>query len=272
MKQIIPLGIRDRLRPGWQKLAKRTARLKESWSPQPEWKTLRGRLQESLSPHDLYDLGQAEFCVLQIESEIAGVLEYVGSTSPKVIGEIGLKHSGNSFLFLQTFKSVSRYIGLDLKLENTSKLRYVVDRSVQMDFLEGNSYAEETVTKVDKLLGGSQFDFLFIDGDHEYDGVLADFLCYYHAVRPGGLIALHDIVPDEEVKTGKRSDGSLQWGGGVHLVWQHLKEHFEHREFVESWDQFGFGIGVLTKPVDGPLADGLPEDLVESFRTPPAQG
>jgi hypothetical protein len=76
-------------------------------------------------------------------------------------------------------------------------------------------------------------------------------------VRPGGLIAFHDIVPDEGVRTGKRSKGNLIWGGGVHKLWDHLKLHSSNQEFVESWDQGGFGIGVFTKPDDNPLSPEL---------------
>lgn len=36
-------------------------------------------------------------------------------------------------------------------------------------------------------------DFLFIDGDHAYEGVKADFEMYSPLVRKGGLVALHDI-------------------------------------------------------------------------------
>jgi len=87
-----------------------------------------------------------------------------------------------------------------------------------------------------------------IDGDHEYEGVLADFNAYLPLVRPGGLIAFHDIVPDEFARTGHRTAGSQCYGGGVYKLWHELAARFEHREFVQSWDQNGFGIGVITKP------------------------
>jgi len=36
-------------------------------------------------------------------------------------------------------------------------------------------------------------DFLFIDGSHQYDDVLADFDGFFPYVVPGGLIAFHDV-------------------------------------------------------------------------------
>ena len=104
------------------------------------------------------------------------------------------------------------------------------------------------INSVQSWLGADRFDFLFIDGDHEYEGVRADFLAYYDLVRPGGLIAFHDIVPDEFARTGQRTSGSQCYGGGVYRLWQELRDRFPHREFVQSWDQNGFGIGVLRTP------------------------
>lgn len=36
-------------------------------------------------------------------------------------------------------------------------------------------------------------DILFIDGSHEYEDVKADFFAFYPFVKPGGIVAFHDI-------------------------------------------------------------------------------
>lgn len=40
---------------------------------------------------------------------------------------------------------------------------------------------------------GGGVDLLFIDGDHTYASVLTDWLLYSPLVRPGGLLAFHDV-------------------------------------------------------------------------------
>lgn len=40
--------------------------------------------------------------------------------------------------------------------------------------------------------GPESFDFVFIDGDHSYNGVKKDLQAYYPLVRPGGLFSGHD--------------------------------------------------------------------------------
>jgi predicted O-methyltransferase YrrM len=38
-----------------------------------------------------------------------------------------------------------------------------------------------------------QLDFVFIDGDHSYDGVMRDIKNYYPLVRSGGIVSGHDF-------------------------------------------------------------------------------
>jgi hypothetical protein len=101
---------------------------------------------------------------------------------------------------------------------------------------------------VARVLAGRRFDFLFIDGDHTLRGVKADLFAYYDFVRPGGLIGFHDIVSDELARSGVKDSDSQCYGGDVYLLWRALKPTFEHYEFVESWDQGGFGIGLIRRP------------------------
>ena len=44
-----------------------------------------------------------------------------------------------------------------------------------------------------------QIDFIFIDGDHSYEGIKRDWEDWSEKIRPGGVIALHDTsVPDHD--------------------------------------------------------------------------
>jgi len=52
-----------------------------------------------------------------------------------------------------------------------------------------------------KRLGGfseAKLDFLFIGGDHTYEGVRMDFEMYSPLVRSCGIVVFHDIVPGPE--------------------------------------------------------------------------
>ncbi len=58
--------------------------------------------------------------------------------------------------------------------------------------IKGNSRAEGTIEEVRRQLDGRSLDLLFLDGDHSYEGVRADFENFSDFVREGGLIVLDD--------------------------------------------------------------------------------
>jgi predicted O-methyltransferase YrrM len=45
------------------------------------------------------------------------------------------------------------------------------------------------------LRGREPLDFVFIDGDHKYEGLRADYEGFLPLVAPGGILALHDSEP-----------------------------------------------------------------------------
>ncbi|TMA50364.1 MAG: hypothetical protein E6J81_00780 [Deltaproteobacteria bacterium] len=61
-------------------------------------------------------------------------------------------------------------------------------------------------------------------------------------VRPGGIVALHDIVEDNGARYGVITGG---WAGGVPRFWSELKQAHEHAEFVHDRAQDACGIGVV---------------------------
>lgn len=51
---------------------------------------------------------------------------------------------------------------------------------------------------VAQQFGRFQIDFLFIDGDHNYEAAKKDFELYAPLVKPGGIIGFHDIMRDPD--------------------------------------------------------------------------
>jgi predicted O-methyltransferase YrrM len=103
----------------------------------------------------------------------------------------------------------------------------------RLSLLRGSSQTPEMRNRVRQVLGGPA-DFVLVDGDHSYEGARRDFELYREIVAPGGFMAFHDIVP-----------GRAELVGGVPRLWQEIKQAHPHREIVRSWEQGGFGIGIL---------------------------
>lgn len=67
--------------------------------------------------------------------------------------------------------------------------------------------------------------FLFVDGSHLYEDVLADFAGFFPHVVPGGIVAFHDVVNES-------------WPG-VGKAW---RESIEHQlEEISYCDSIGYG-------------------------------
>ena len=85
-----------------------------------------------------------------------------------------------------------------------------------------------------ELLDGSKLDFLFIDGDHTYEGVKKDFELYSPLVAKGGIVAFHDIASHSANDACK-----------VDKFWNEIKKDYVNDEILEKSDQGWAGIGVL---------------------------
>lgn len=119
------------------------------------------------------------------------------------------------------------------KQENNYKNVWPVwakQKKCKLYLIPDESQKAETQQMVSDILKGKSIDFLFIDGNHTYNGVKMDFEIYSKLVRPGGIIAFHDIGENEE--------------GGVYNLWQELKEKYNHKEFLFEKNKEK-GIGVL---------------------------
>jgi predicted O-methyltransferase YrrM len=194
--------------------------------------------------------GGAPIAPIQIKSEILALLDRLAALRPRRVVEIGTAGGGTLFLLTRVAADDARIVSVDIKggefgggYTRRRKLLYrqFARAQQQLSLILGDSHARETRDAVARAAGGP-IDFLLIDGDHRYEGVRADFDMYAPLVGPGGLIAVHDIVP-----------GDAAVVGGVPRFWQEVRDS-SAEEFVESWDQRGYGIGVLRRGKDRPTA------------------
>ena len=181
------------------------------------------------------------FRPLQKRSEILGLTEIVRALRPLAICEIGAAGGGTAFMFAHAAAPDALIVTIDLAF--SASRRAAVSRFAlpgqRMVCLQADSQRDETLRAVANHLGDRQLDFLFIDGDHSYQGVSTDFRLYSPLVRPGGIIAFHDIVPV--------MDGDIHHDAGdVPKFWREVKARYPStEEIVEDASQSGAGIGVL---------------------------
>jgi predicted O-methyltransferase YrrM len=214
-------------------------------------KSLREASQDVVSPEQAIALAfsfrSAGIRILpgQVRSEITEFLKVVAERPPRRVLEIGTAGGGTFYLFTRVAANDAVLISADLPHGQFGGgypkwrgrlIQSFAQEKQQVHLLAVDSHAPETLQRIRELLPDGQLDFLFIDGDHRYEGVKADFDMYSPIVRPGGLIGFHDIVP-----------GPADKAGGVAVFWQELKKRHPVREFVADWNQGGYGIGLVVK-------------------------
>lgn len=119
--------------------------------------------------------------------EMYQMLMVMNQVVPKkngVIVEIGVDGGGGLATYSYAFPH-ARVIGIDNNMEKVDQLK-------DFEMIFGDTTKPETLKQLVDMLDGQLIDFLFIDGDHVYDGVKNDWEVFKHLVRSGGAIGFHD--------------------------------------------------------------------------------
>lgn len=179
----------------------------------------------------------------QKKEEVTAFLKVLQHEPPRRVLEIGTACGGTLLLLARAATEDATIISLDLPggmfgggyPEYKMPLyRSFASSKQDLHLLRADSHDERSSIRVREILQDHPLDLLFIDGDHSYEGVKADFAMYCSLVRNEGIIAFHDIVP-----------GDLSRVGGVHRFWNEIKSVHLCEEIVDSWHQGGYGIGWL---------------------------
>jgi predicted O-methyltransferase YrrM len=179
-----------------------------------------------------------DFCVdrpilmAQVRSEIIELGKILQASPPSRSLEIGTNYGGTLLMLCTLSPPGARIISVDLPrgrfgggypLRKIPLFRRFPRSGQRLHLIRGDSHAAETKQRVLCILSGEPLDYLFLDGDHTYDGARQDFEMYAPLVRSGGIIVFHDIVvhrPETQCEVIK--------------FWSEIKQHYRHREIFEG--------------------------------------
>lgn len=129
--------------------------------------------------------------IQQVRTEIHALVEEIYSLALQsgTILEIGLGHAGGThMLWSKIFSKI-----ITIEIDRAKVFRFYQDISIGMDshLIVGNSQ-DVLIRRMVHQISQTNVNVLFIDGDHSYEGVKADWILYRGLVRKGGLICFHD--------------------------------------------------------------------------------
>lgn len=132
---------------------------------------------------------------------LLSLIEYVGDTKAKDMIEIGTFIGESTIIFADKFKSITAIdpflSGYDPE-DPTSRFDF---NHVYQEYLNRtkpfSNIITITLTSDDAFsrVKDMQYDFIYIDGLHQYAQVKIDIENYMQLVKPGGFIAGHDYGP-----------------------------------------------------------------------------
>jgi predicted O-methyltransferase YrrM len=138
----------------------------------------------------------------QVSTEgLLDLIKELGDNSDKTMIEIGSFVGESTVLFAQSFKKVIAIDPFEADYDPQDPTSYLFEfDNVYQTYLDRITVYSNIETIIDtsddavKELVGKEFDFVYIDGLHTYEGVKTDITNYLPLVKKGGVIGGHDYT------------------------------------------------------------------------------
>jgi predicted O-methyltransferase YrrM len=191
------------------------------------------------SSDELWDCAKTQFKIQQIREEWEWLIsKTIGEfKKPGNILEIGCYDGGSSYYLSQFARKMTT-------IDNNDPCRF--DHSkfpCDYTYIAGDSHHPDQISHLNRASWDHEdaepfsWDFVFIDGDHSYEGVKADFYNVLPFLKKGTPVAFHDIAISHFHHTH---------GCYVGEFWRDLKNEFKATKFEEySTNPDWAGIGVV---------------------------
>ncbi|EDY20153.1 hypothetical protein CfE428DRAFT_2077 [Chthoniobacter flavus Ellin428] len=189
------------------------------------------------------ELRRMEVELPQHSKEFQPLMQFVEKLQLRNLVEVGTREGGSLFMLSRILPPGSTIISVDLpgmawgRKDSGARKQRIAERlradGFTVHLVERDSSLPETATEVARLLDGAPIEALFLDGDHAFDGVLADFRNYQPLMKEQAPIIFHDIAKAAKLPKVE-----------VHYLWRLLKTFMPWREFVAAPEN-GQGIGIV---------------------------
>lgn len=194
-----------------------------------------------------FDAYRGSLAPRQSRWEFQWFVDEVARRRPRTVVEIGTSRGGSLLGLCRAAADDATVVSVDIPagLGGSGYPRWKEDvlhafakPGQDLHLVRADSAERTTVERVAEILDGRPLDLLFIDGDHSYEGVRADWEGYSPMVGPGGVAILHDVLPNP-------------WNPSVEVdaFWEDRLADSAHTRVVrDPGDMRRFGFGVVEFP------------------------
>ncbi len=176
----------------------------------------------------------------QLADEFEQALELYREAKPERVLEIGTAAGGSLYHWLQNPGAAVISVDIDMsQIEQDTADRWIPDPyDCVCVLIQGDTRTPWTQAEIEQH---APFDWLFIDGCHEYEYARNDWEAFRPMCNPGAYVLFHDIALRRNYGKGRTA--------GVHLLWRELQaDGYWTREIRAEPRQDAYGIGCLRLP------------------------
>lgn len=145
--------------------------------------------------------------LLQEPSELKSLIDIYRKLSPEYALEVGSLYGGTLYYWVHYMPPGGTMVSVDKIADNAEHpigkvlaARELWDgwaETAMVDLIKIVGVSSNIVT-IQKVADYAPFDFIFVDGGHDYETVSSDYQNYWPMLRKGGVMAFHDIASLDE--------------------------------------------------------------------------
>lgn len=184
----------------------------------------------------IFDVAKSRYKIQQKPEEWIPFLNWLdlncASERFEHILDIGAYDGGTTYCFAQFCKTLTTVDIISPARFDCTEIQAFCEHR----YIGQSSHLPDTVQQV----ADRQYDLIFIDGDHTYEGVKKDFELYLPFLKRGGAVIFHDIV-----------DSQMHRNLNCHVAkfWKEVKTKYKNITFCQretaGQDNNWGGIGLI---------------------------
>ena len=153
--------------------------------------------------------------ILNLPQDMFAIQEIIFETRPKYFIEIGTAWGGG-LLFYSTLMQVlggEKVIGVDIFIPDDLKERIAQHGEIsdRIQWIDGSSIEENTIAKINKIIGDCKDVMVLLDSYHTHDHVYKELNIYSKLVGKGHYLICGDTVVEHQPVSNQRP---REWGKG----------------------------------------------------------
>jgi len=184
--------------------------------------------------------------VIQLPDDMIRLQEVIYKVKPDVIIEIGVAHGGSLIFSASLCHAIGKgqVIGIDIEIRPHNRVEIENHRMNEyISLIEGDSVAEDTIRKVEKICADAKSVIVFLDGCHTKDHVLKELELYSKFITVDSYIVAMDGI-QKDLVGAPRSEADWAVNNPSNAALEFVEKN---ESFIIEEPEMPFNEGLISK-------------------------